>query len=223
MRCLASTSATSVRKSWRSATLSKIGHRRFPRVWTWKNPRGRRERENPTHPARATERTSARGPPCSFCYPGVTLLFRTVPGTRCRHFWPLGLHLDAGHGSLGLHERAGRTRDRGRPRHREHARLRPRTRDRPLGALRRRDRPALRRGARRGHRGQAHARPHARHDLGDPAAQGRGHRRLRRDRADAPPLHPEGAPQPLRAPARRRLRPVRRHGRREARRGGSDL
>ena len=47
------------------------------------------------------------------------------------------------------------------------------------------------------------------HDLRDPAAQGRRHRRLRRHRADAAPLHPEGAPAPLRAPARRRLRPVR--------------
>ena len=39
-------------------------------------------------------------------------------------------------------------------------------------------------------------------------AQGRRHRRLRRHRADAPALHPEGAPEPLRASARRRLRPV---------------
>ena len=30
-------------------------------------------------------------------------------------------------------------------------------------------------------------------DLGDPAAQGRGHRRLRRDRGAASPLHPEDA------------------------------
>ena len=58
-------------------------------------------------------------------------------------------------------------------------------------------------------RGEAHARPHAGHDLRDPAAQGRRHRRLRRHRADAAPLHPEGAPASLRAPARRRLRPVR--------------
>ena len=46
------------------------------------------------------------------------------------------------------------------------------------------------------------------HDLRDPPAEGRRDRRLRRHRADAPPLHPEGAPEPLRAPARRRLRPV---------------
>ena len=43
-----------------------------------------------------------------------------------------------------------------------------------------------------------------------PAAEGRRDRRLRRDRGDAAPLHPEGAPEPLGAPARRRLRPVRR-------------
>ena len=60
------------------------------------------------------------------------------------------------------------------------------------------------------------------HDLRDPAAEGRRHRGLRRDRADAPALHPEGAPQPLRAPARRRLRPERRHRRREARGRGGD-
>ena len=53
-----------------------------------------------------------------------------------------------------------------------------------------------------------------------PPAQGRRDRRLRRDGADAAPLHPEGAPEPLGAPARRRLRPVRRHRRREARRRG---
>ena len=87
---------------------------------------------------------------------------------------------------------------------------------------RRRDRPALRRGARRRRRGEAHARPHARHDPGDPPAQGRRHRRLRRHRADAAPLHPEGAPASLRAPARRRLRAVRRHRRREARGRGGD-
>ena len=60
------------------------------------------------------------------------------------------------------------------------------------------------------------------HDLGDPPAQGRRHRRLRRHRADAAPLHPEGAPAPLRAPARRRLRPVGRDRRREARGRGGD-
>ena len=90
------------------------------------------------------------------------------------------------------------------------------------GAVGRRDRPAHRRGPRRRRRGEAHARPHARDDPGDPPAEGRRHRRLRRHRADAPPLHPEGAPAPLRAPARRRLRPVRRHRRREARRRGGD-
>ena len=60
------------------------------------------------------------------------------------------------------------------------------------------------------------------HDLRDPPAEGRRDRRLRRHRADAAPLHPEGAPAPLRASARRRLRPVRRHRRREARRRGGD-
>ena len=84
-----------------------------------------------------------------------------------------------------------------------------------------RDRLAHRRGPRRRHRGQAHARPHAGHDLGDPPAQGRRDRRLRRHRGDAAPLHPEGAPEPLGAPARRRLRALGRDRRREARgRGG---
>ena len=60
------------------------------------------------------------------------------------------------------------------------------------------------------------------HDQRDPPAEGRRDRRLRRHRADAPPLHPEGAPAPLCASARRRLRPVRRHRRREARGRGGD-
>ena len=123
-------------------------------------------------------------------------------------------------GSDGLPNRFRRSRHGRRPRHRQHARLRARARHRALRAERRRDRPAHRRGARRRRRGQAHARAHARHDQRDPAAEGRRHRRLRRHRADAPPLHPEGAPAPLRAPARRRLRPVGRHRRREARRRG---
>src|SRR3712207_7822113 len=54
-----------------------------------------------------------------------------------------------------------------------------------------------------------YARPRAGHDPGDPAAQGRRHRRLRRDGGDAPPLHPEGPPEPLGAPARRGLRALR--------------
>ena len=59
------------------------------------------------------------------------------------------------------------------------------------------------------------------HDLRHPAAEGRRDRRLRRDRGDAAPLHPEGAPEPLGAPARRRLRALGRDRRREARgRGG---
>ena len=62
-----------------------------------------------------------------------------------------------------------------------------------------------------GHRGQADARPHAGHDLRHPAAEGRRDRRLRRHRGDAAPLHPEGAPEPLGASARRRLRALRRH------------
>ena len=62
------------------------------------------------------------------------------------------------------------------------------------------------------------------HDPGDPAAEGRRDRRLRRDRADAPPLHPEGAPEPLGAPARGGLRALGRHRGREARgRGGLPL
>ena len=62
------------------------------------------------------------------------------------------------------------------------------------------------------------------HDPGDPAAEGRRDRRLRRHRADAAPLHPEGAPEPLGPPARRRLRALRRDRGREARgRGGLPL
>ena len=106
--------------------------------------------------------------------------------------------------------------------HREHARLRAWARHRALRAVGRRDRPALGRSPRRRRRGEAHARPHAGHDLSDPPAQGRRHRRLRRHGADAPPLHPEGPPAPLRPPESRRLRPVGRHRRREASRRRSD-
>ena len=84
-------------------------------------------------------------------------------------------------------------------RDREHARLRARARHRPLGAVRGRDRPRLRRGPRRRRRGEADARPDAGDDLRDPPAQGRRHRRFRRHGADAAPLHPEGASTPVRA------------------------
>ena len=85
-----------------------------------------------------------------------------------------------------------------------------------------RDRPAHGRRARRRARGEADARPHAGDDQRDPPAEGRRDRRLRRHRADAAPLHPEGAPAPLRASARRRLRALRRDRRREARGRGGD-
>ena len=123
----------------------------------------------------------------------------------------------------GFFQRTHRSR---RPRHgrgprdRQYARLRAWPRHRALGAVGRRDRRPLRRGARRRPRGEADAGPHAGHDPGNSAPQGRRDRRLRRHRADAPPLHPEGAPEPLGAPARRRVRAVRRDRRREARRRG---
>ncbi len=88
----------------------------------------------------------------------------------------------------------------------QHARVRAWPRDRALRAVRGGHRPANGRGARRRRRGQAHARPHPRHHRRHPPAQGRRDRRLRRDGGDAPALHPEGAPEPLGAPARRRLR-----------------
>ena len=122
---------------------------------------------------------------------------------------------------LHLPDRLRRPRHGGRPRHREHARVRARPRHRAVRAERRGDRLAHRRSARGRHRGQADARAHAGHDPGDPAAQGRRDRRLRRDRGDAPALHPEGPSEPLGAPAGGRVRAVRRDRRREARgRGG---
>ena len=66
-----------------------------------------------------------------------------------------------------------------------------------------------RQGPRGRRRSEADAGPHAGHDHRDPAAQGRGDRRLRRHRADAAPLHQAGALEPLRPPAGRRLRPLR--------------
>ena len=128
----------------------------------------------------------------------------------------------ARYGLLSLSYRLRRPRHGRGPRHRQHARVRARARHRPLGAVGRGDRPAHRRGARGRRRGETDARAHPGHDRRDPPAQGRRHRRLRRHRADAPAFHPEGAPAPLCAPARRRLRPVGRHGRREARRRGGD-
>ena len=125
------------------------------------------------------------------------------------------------HGLLLVPHRLRRPRHGRRPRHRQHPRLRARARHRALRAVGGRDRLAQRRGPRGRDRGQAHARPHARHDLRHPAAEGRRDRRLRRHRGDAAALHPEGAPEPLGAPARRRLRALGRDRRREARgRGG---
>ena len=123
-------------------------------------------------------------------------------------------------GLLQLPHRYGRPRHGRRSRHRQYARLRARARNRALRAVRGRDRLAHRRGACRRDRGEAHARPYTRHDPGDPPPEGRRDRRLRRDRADASALHPEGAPEPLGAPARGGVRAVRRDRRREARGGG---
>ncbi len=142
----------------------------------------------------------------------------TMRQSCCKHAGRLA----APHGLVQVRHRVRRPRHGRRPRHRQHARLRARARHRALRAVRRRDRPAHGRGARRRRRGEADARAHARDDLGDPPAEGRRHRRLRRHRADAPPLHPEGAPAPLRASARRRVRAVGRHRRREARGRGGD-
>ena len=47
-------------------------------------------------------------------------------------------------------------------------------------------------------RGEADDRPHAGPHPGHPAAEGRRHRRLRHLREDAPLLHPQGAPAPVR-------------------------
>ena len=126
------------------------------------------------------------------------------------------------HGLVQICHRVRRSRHGRGPGHRQHSRLRPRARHRALRAVRRRDRPAHGRGARRRRGGEEDARPHARDDLRDPPAEGRRHRRLRRDGADAPSLHPEGAPAPLRASARGRMRSVGRDGCREARRRGGD-
>ena len=105
------------------------------------------------------------------------------------------------HGLLGVFQRLRRPGHGCRFGDGEHARLRSWARDRPQRAVGRRHRPAHRRGPRGRRRGQEDARPHARDDLSDPPAQRRRHRRLRRHRADAPPLHPESPPAPLRAPA----------------------
>ena len=89
-------------------------------------------------------------------------------------------------------------RSRDRSRHGEHADLCPRQRHRAERAFRGRD-PAGRRTERQAGdpgsrpRREADARPHARQHHGDPADEGRRHRRLHRDRADAEAVHQEGA------------------------------
>ena len=109
----------------------------------------------------------------------------------------------------GLHDGLRRPRHGRRSRYRQHPRLRPRPRHRALRAVGGRHRPSHRRGARRRRRGQAHARPHAGQHQCRAAAQRRRHRRLRRHRADAASLHPQGLPEPLGAPARGHLRALR--------------
>ena len=123
-------------------------------------------------------------------------------------------------GFLQRSHRSRWPRHGGRPRHREHARIRAWARHRAVRAVGGGDRRPQRRGARRRPRGEADAGPHAGDHPGDPAPEGRRDRRLRRHRADAAPLHPEGAPEPLGASARGRVRAVRRDRRREARRRG---
>ena len=59
--------------------------------------------------------------------------------------------------------------------------------------------------------------------LGHPPAQGRRDRRFRRHRADAAPLHSEGAPEPLGTSAGGCVRALWRHRRREARGGGGHV
>ena len=81
---------------------------------------------------------------------------RGAPARRARPFTRLD------DGFLQLPDRVRRPRHGRRSRHGQHARLRARARHRAVGAERRRDRLAHRRGARRRDRGQADARPHAR-------------------------------------------------------------
>ena len=69
-----------------------------------------------------------------------------------------------------------------------------------------------------GHEAKAMLGPHARQHRGHPPAEGRRHRRLRRDREDAALLHPQGAPAPhAGAPAHRHRRAVGHHPGGEAR------
>jgi hypothetical protein len=106
-----------------------------------------------------------------------------------------------------------------RSRHRQYARLRQGARHRALGAFCGGDRFAQRPRPRGRRRSEADAGSHAGNDHRDPAAEGRCHRRLRGDRADAPSLHHLRL-QPLRPPAGRRLRSLRGDRGREACGGG---
>ena len=110
---------------------------------------------------------------------------------------------------------------RHRPRHGKHARRRARSGHCHQRALCRRHRQERKPRAGRRRRRKAHDWPHARLDHRRAPAQGRRYRGFRRHRGHAPVLHREGPRAPLslepEAPCRR-MRPLRRHFRREARR-----
>ena len=108
-----------------------------------------------------------------------------------------------------------------RSRHGQHLRLRPRAGHRPERAVGRR----LQHGAQPDRSGRAqrqgNARAHAEQHGGDQAAARRGHRRLRRRRADAQRLHQAGQPAQHVGPApRRHRRAGRDHAGRAARGAG---
>ena len=118
------------------------------------------ERRRAARRAAARACSSARPRRCFGCGESrrVTDRRRAADGGESRP----ELHWRA-HEHVPLDDRLRRSRHGRRPRHREHAGLRARPRHRALGAVGRRDRPADGRGARGRRRGEAHARPHARH------------------------------------------------------------
>ena len=89
---------------------------------------------------------------------------------------------------------------RRRSRHRQHAGLRSRPRHRALRALGGGDDSRSAEVHAVGIEAKRMLDVHAGHDPGDPSAQGRRDSGFRRHRADAAPLHPEGAPEPLAHP-----------------------
>ena len=138
---------------------------------------------------------------------------------RCRHTSSPDSRIH-----VRVFQRLLRQRLSDRPGNRQHPHLRPRQGHRAERAVGRRDPPGRRSQRQEGDpggrpRGEADARPHAGQHHRHPSDEGRRHRRLHGDRADAEAVHQEGArlAPVLAVPAHHHLRALRLHAGRAAR------